>query len=278
MINKDRLKRRFSRNAKQYDKHARVQKVMGDTLIENIKRDGKYFKNILEIGCGTGYVTKALVKYFPGAQITGVDIAPGMIEHISSTLQDENVKFICGDIEEMTLSEKYDLVISNATFQWFNHLDETLDKIVRSLNPNGILCFSTFGEKTFYELHRTFDKAGEILKINEEVSPGQSFYSLNELEGICRNIAVKEGRQAMEICSFQTYELEYFNSCKDFLYSIKKIGANNSESDRNRIVPDFIEKVMEIYDKDYLEDNKVRATYHNLFIYMKSNLRGLPNR
>lgn len=32
--------------------------------------------NILEIGCGTGYLTRLLVKTFPNAAITAVDLAP----------------------------------------------------------------------------------------------------------------------------------------------------------------------------------------------------------
>lgn len=269
MIDKDKLKRRFSRNAKQYDRYARVQKIMGDTLIENIKDDKRYFTNILEIGCGTGYVTRALIEHFPNAKITAVDIAPGMIEQVKTTIENDKVEFVCGDIEEMSLCDMYDLIISNATFQWLNQLDITLNKLVKQLNPNGILCFSTFGKETFSELHDSFKKAKELLKISEVVSPGQSFYSLNELQGICEDITIKNGLNSLEISSSETYEREYFNCCKDFLYSVKKIGANNSQSSRNRLTPDFIETVMDIYDKDYLEDNKVRATYHNLFIYMK---------
>lgn len=268
MIDKDKLKRRFSRNAKQYDRYARVQKIMGDTLIENIKNDKINYSNILEIGCGTGYVTKRLVEKFPNAKITAVDIAPGMIEQVKNSIKSDRVEFICGDIEEMDICDKYDLIISNATFQWFNQLDKTLEKLVKQLNSKGILCFSTFGEKTFSELHDSFKKAKELLKISEAVSPGQSFYSLNGLQKICEEATIKNGLNN-EISLSETYESEYFNCCKDFLYSVKKIGANNSQSSGNRLTPDFIETVMEIYDKDYLEDNKVRATYHNLFVYMK---------
>ena len=126
MIDKEKLKRRFSRNANQYDKYAKVQKKMGDVLIEKIKSTKCRYKNILEIGCGTGYVTTALFELFKDSNITAVDIAPGMINHVKSKLLDKRVEFICADAEEMDFDKKYDLIISNATFQWFNNLENTL--------------------------------------------------------------------------------------------------------------------------------------------------------
>ena len=45
-----------------------------------------------------------------------------------------------------------------------------------------------------------------------------------------------------------------------------KIGANNSQKRSNIVHPNFIDKVINTYDKDYRKDNKVLATYHNLFV------------
>lgn len=272
MIDKDKLKRRFSRNAKSYDKYANVQKKMGDKLIENIKNDNSNIKNILEIGCGTGYVTQRLVNHFPNAQVTAIDIAPGMIEHVKSTIECDRVNFICGDIEEMNLNNKYDLIISNATFQWFNHLNKTVSKLIRLLDKNGTLCFSTFGKDTFKELHEAFYKAKKALNISEQVTPSQNFYSSNKLQEICNDIINKDNLNDIKVNASESYDYEYFNCCTDFLFSIKKIGANNSQSNRTIMPPDFIEKVMEIYDKDYLENDKVVATYHTLYFQIKNNV------
>lgn len=269
MIDKEKLKRRFSRNVKNYDKYANVQKKMGDNLIKNIKNDNSNIKNILEIGCGTGYVTQSLINYFPDAQITAVDIAPGMIEHVKSTIQCNRVNFICGDIEEMDLDNKYDLIISNATFQWFNHLNKTVSKLISLLDKNGTLCFSTFGKNTFKELHEAFYKAKQTLNFSEQVSPSQNFYSLNELQDICNDIINGNDLNDIKVYSSESDECEYFSSCTEFLNSVKKIGANNSQSNRTIMTPDFIEKVVEIYDKDYAENDKVVATYHTLYFYIQ---------
>ena len=289
MIDKEKLKRRFSRNARQYDKYAKVQKKMGDVLIEKIKSTKTQYKNILEIGCGTGYVTEILLEHFENSNITAIDIAPGMIDHVKSKISDKRVNFICADIEEMDLDTNYDVIVSNATFQWFNKLEGTLKKLVDALSPKGLMCFSTFGENTFIELKKCFQKANSYFNMKDTVYPGQSFLSIEHYNKICANILDK----SHTLSFMDTYEYEYFNCCKDFLYSIKKIGANNSQKSPNIIHPNFIDKVIEIYDKDYRKDNaigrhdkehrkdnaidrhdktykknNVVATYHNLFIFI----------
>ena len=87
MIDKQQVKSHFSKNASNYNQYAHVRKKMKDILIKFILQNNKDFneiKNILEIGCGTGYLTSTLAEIFPSAHITAVDIAPGMISEIKS--------------------------------------------------------------------------------------------------------------------------------------------------------------------------------------------------
>lgn len=70
MINKTLLKERFSKNAETYDQYAKVQKVMGDILLKQICEEHKTYRNILEIGCGTGYLSKKIRRMFPEAKMT----------------------------------------------------------------------------------------------------------------------------------------------------------------------------------------------------------------
>ena len=179
MIDKQQVKSHFSKNASNYNQYAHVQKKMKDILIKFILQNNKDFneiKSILEIGCGTGYLTSTLAEIFPSAHITAVDIAPGMIAEVKSKFISNSLNFICADIEEIELNNTYDIVISNATFQWFNHMPVTLKKLYTSLNPNGMLCFSTFGEYTFRELNECFNNTRQAMSIKEFIYPGQFFY------------------------------------------------------------------------------------------------------
>jgi len=269
MINKQQVKLHFSKNASNYDEYAHVQKKMRDVLIDfmmqNIK-DALKITRILEIGCGTGSLTRALTELFPSAHITAVDIAPGMIAEIEPKFKNNSVEFICGDIEEMDLNNTYDIIISNATFQWFNDMPITINKLYNALNSKGILCFSTFGKSTFCELNQCFKKTKQEMSIKESVSPGQSFLSLNELSALCEYTAKSEiNKNTIVIQSKEIFEYEYFNNCMDFFNSIKRVGANNSNKDDRCTSPAFIKKVMNHYNEDFSENNKVKATYHCLF-------------
>ncbi|MCB2294800.1 malonyl-ACP O-methyltransferase BioC [Clostridium algoriphilum] len=266
MIDKKQLKLHFSKNASNYDEYAHVQKVMKNYLVEFMLQNNKNnteVKNILEIGCGTGYLTSALIELFPHSHITAVDIAPGMITEIKSKIKNASVDFICGDLEDMDLNDTYDIIVSNATFQWFNHIDATIKKIHNVLNANGVICFSTFGEHTFCELNECFKKVKEDMSIKESIYSGQSFYSLNELSTLCKDVTRNDD---VIVQSKEIFEYEYFNNCNDFFTSIKKTGANNSNKNNKCTSLTFIKKVIKYYNENFSENNKIKATYHCLFL------------
>lgn len=268
MIDKKQVQIHFSKKVDTYDSYANVQKLMCRNLMNYVKEEiCDYNLNILEIGCGTGYLTEILCRKFHNAKITAIDIAPGMIEYANNKLNKYNINFICNDIEELELSENYDLIISNATFQWLNNTELTLKKLYNSLNYGGSIIFSTFGNKTFQELNDCYKKASEILNLNNSFSSIQKFYTIKGLYKLCSNI-IDSDQSVVSLNEELKYE--YFDNCMGFLYSIKNTGANGSVK-QNRPKPKLIKKVIDIYDKDYRINNKIRATYHCLFCSIEKN-------
>jgi malonyl-CoA O-methyltransferase len=268
MIDKQLLQKRFSLHAKTYDRYAQVQKQMAGQLLTAL--DGPNLPDkarILEIGCGTGYLTKALCTRFPQAQIFAVDLAPGMIEVAKEKVRLEQVTFICGDIEQMNWQKSFDLIISNATFQWFNQLELTLKKLFSSLTTNGMILFSTFGCDTFRELHTSFQRALSTLQLQAE-PPGQSFYSLAELLGLCRQALGEFGE--IPCLGTQDSVIEHFPSVKDFLTSVKKIGASNSNLSTIGQRPSVLKEMMRIYEQEVCAGMVVQATYHVLCMLISS--------
>ncbi|WP_034681049.1 malonyl-ACP O-methyltransferase BioC [Caldalkalibacillus mannanilyticus] len=268
MINKQLVQKRFSKSAATYDQYAQVQKKMADDLLREYvfksinPLTAKKELTILEIGCGTGYLTEKLGQAFPLAHITAVDLAPGMIEVARTKLSSPRVHFICGDIEEMELVASYDLIISNATFQWFNDLENTLHKLYSHLSEEGSLCFSTFGERTFLELHTSYQKAKGELGISSSSELGQRFCCIQELYAFFsdkeENILTHEGE-----------EYEYFPSVIDFFHSVKKVGANNSNQDGSMLNRRLLQKIIQYYEQEYSCAKGIRATYHSLFFCIR---------
>ncbi|CAH0286973.1 Malonyl-[acyl-carrier protein] O-methyltransferase [Peribacillus sp. Bi96] len=272
MIDKRLLSKRFSEHAKTYDAYANVQKSMAKQLVELLPQKNSNQKiNILEIGCGTGYLTRLLVKTFPNAAITAVDLAPGMVEVAKGMTKEVSVTFLCGDIEDMTLNGNYDLVISNATFQWLNNLPATLEKLLTRLTSGGTLIFSTFGNKTFQELHMSYEYAKEKLQLAIDSSPGQMFYTLDELSKVCEEAIPSLQAFPLEITKMEKLELEYFQTVREFFTSIKKIGAANSNKENYCQRPSLFRELIDIYDREYRNESGVKATYHCLFFKIKKH-------
>ncbi len=95
-------------------------------------------KRILEVGCGTGNLTRELVKL--GYEVVGVDVSEGMLEVARKKVP--GVRFVRADVRDLALGEEYDAVVS--TFDSLNNLltEEDLAlafrRIKEHLKPRGI--------------------------------------------------------------------------------------------------------------------------------------------
>ncbi|PEA56228.1 malonyl-[acyl-carrier protein] O-methyltransferase BioC [Bacillus pseudomycoides] len=264
MINKTLLQKRFNQAAVFYDQYANVQKKMADQLLTHMKEhyDEAAQIHILELGCGTGYVTEQLATSFPKATITAVDFAESMIAKAKTRCNVEAVTFQCEDIERITLHEQYDVMISNATFQWLNDLPATLVNLYENLREDGVLLFSTFGNETFHELHTSFQRAKTAYAVEGTTTVGQSFFTGLQLQQLCKIITG-------DIHIAETCYTETFATVREFLQSIRKVGATNSNEESYCQSPSVFRSMLHIYERDFTEGERIAATYHALFSYMK---------
>lgn len=266
------MRMHFSNNAKQYDHNAKIQITMVNKLMDLLKNhvetSNRY--SILDIGCGTGYLTYELYKTFPNSFIIALDIAPGMIEICKNKIQANNIKFVLLDIEEINENQylnKFDLIVSNATFQWFNNPVQTFSKLTKMLKKDGLICFSSFGENNFNELHQSYKMAKNRLGIKQNIQPGQTIFGLDKWNDIINMFDIPN--------HIDTHEFEYFEHFEkvtDFLHSVKKIGANNSNSDILNTYPyrfKLIKEMIDFYKANFKENNKIKATYHCIFMLLR---------
>jgi malonyl-CoA O-methyltransferase len=157
-VDKELLAKRFDRRADSYDAATPVQASMGHDLLQRAldRIDAASVTRILELGCGTGRLTRKLVDTFPRARITAVDISARMAAMTAERCP--GVETLIADAEDFIqhASPGFDLVISNATLQWFAEPDSSVKACLRLLSPGGHLALSTFGDQTFHELNEAF--------------------------------------------------------------------------------------------------------------------------
>jgi malonyl-CoA O-methyltransferase len=153
IINKESVSKHFSKASKSYDAQASFQAYMAQELIKML--NSKEYKNILEIGCGTGYLSSLLLDKFNPDSLLLNDLSENMLTLCKEKFKhNDKVSFLLKDAESLSFSDKnlYSLIISNACFQWLKDLEEALMNYKSALSKNGILAFTTFGKSNFKEL------------------------------------------------------------------------------------------------------------------------------
>lgn len=93
---------------------------------------------ILEIGCGNGWLTNQL-SLIPGSRIIGSDINLTELHQASRVFANNpQVKFIYGDIRSGMLNDRFfDFIIFAASIQYFSNLPEIISLSLKRLLPGG---------------------------------------------------------------------------------------------------------------------------------------------
>ena len=118
-------------NAELYDdKHSFVFQY-GENVLELL--NAKPGEQILDIGCGTGYLTSEIQKL--GTVVTGIDSSSDMIAKACATYN--NADFVVMDGSDFHFEDKFDAVFSNAALHWMKDADAVIKCVYESLKPGG---------------------------------------------------------------------------------------------------------------------------------------------
>ncbi|HWJ69803.1 MAG TPA: methyltransferase domain-containing protein [Sphingobium sp.] len=132
-----------------YDESADVQRTVARHLAAMAGRERLTPRGqILEIGCGTGLLTREIRRRWPEATLTATDLAPAMID--ATARHDLGVRLLAMDGEAPVFDGPwFDLILSSLTFQWFEDLPGALVRLHGLLRPGGSLYFATMGADSF---------------------------------------------------------------------------------------------------------------------------------
>lgn len=147
---KQRISAAFGAAADRYDAHAGPQRAAAALVADLAHRqspDG--VTRILEIGCGTGLLTRHIQRLWPAAELVATDIAPEMVGKAAAGGMIAGT-FLTMDGEAPAFDGPwFDLILSSLAFQWFDDQGGALRRLTGLLRPGGSLIFSTMGERSF---------------------------------------------------------------------------------------------------------------------------------
>ncbi len=115
--------------------------------------DEKRTYNILDIGCGTGQLSKQITDRFPNVSCLGIDVAVNMLDIAKN--YNKAAKFKHAGIEDFRTTTQFDIIISTHAFPYFPDQQASIQKIneLSTGNPNIILAFgsaTTLFDKLIY--------------------------------------------------------------------------------------------------------------------------------
>lgn len=231
-----RIARAFSA-ADDYDRHAWVQKLAARRLAERIARlPLPPAPRLLEIGCGTGFLTEALFERGIGGRAWITDISGEMLARCRHRVGEVGGRrFALLDGEYGTPEEQdFDLVCSSLVMQWFDDHERALARMLGWLAPGGHCIFSTLGAGSFAEWRAAHAAEG--------LEPGTpSFPTAARLAAILPDARVSEPRVERHV--------EKHDSALGFMRSLKAIGAHTASRRHRPLPPSLLRRVMRNFEE-----------------------------
>jgi malonyl-CoA O-methyltransferase len=217
------LRAAFERASSGYDAAARLQAQVAAELLERLASFTFRPHVVLDLGAGTGRVTRELKRRYRRALVIALDIAPGMLRaarrHQGLWRRFERV---CGDALRLPLADaSVDLVFSSLMLQWCEPLEQALAEVRRVLAPSGHFAFSTLGPDTLKELRAAWAEADGASHVNR-------FIDVHDVGDALARTGLAE-----PVLDVDRIELGYPDALA-LMHDLKGVGAHNVTAGRPR--------------------------------------------
>lgn len=179
MINKQLITRRFSRAVESYNREAVVQKQIAHRMSDMLNRYlPRPCNRVLEIGSGTGFLTRRLMDTLQPEKLVLNDICQEMSTCFTDLLGSGRATFLPGDAERLSFPQGQDLIVSCSALQWFVSPEQFFERCNALLKQKGYFAFTTFGCDNLQEItrvtgsglhYRTLEELEQILNLHYEI-------------------------------------------------------------------------------------------------------------
>lgn len=143
------IARCFDQAVNTYDKHAHIQQRACHHLLHLLANHKA--NDIIDLGCGTGFSTRALRQRFPVSSLYAIDISERCLQQAKKL--DIHTHYEHSDFNNPeSYTHQYQLIFANMSLQWATNLSETLKLLSNKLSKDGIVAFSLPLQGTFNNL------------------------------------------------------------------------------------------------------------------------------
>lgn len=167
VINNEDYRKEYNKVSTTYTNWLNEMGQFTDRIIkpEYILKDKKL--KILDFACGTGYISKSILRKNIDCEITAVDYSDKMLQNLKN-LRDSRIKVVnCDGIEFLkNTEEKYDIIFFGWALSYFNY-KELFKLFTKVLNDEGIVGIITNIQGTLSGIEDIFMKV--MYKNHKEV-------------------------------------------------------------------------------------------------------------
>ena len=234
-LDKRKVAKSFSDAAAQYDDVAQLQRDIGESLFARMQglsqldslavADARW----LDIGSGTGYFSQRLAQAYPQLNVTGLDIAQGMLAFAKEKRPCDNLTWLCGDAESLPLaSNSVDLAFSSLAIQWCQQPHQLFAEIARVLKPSGVFVFATLGPQTLHELKAAWQHVDDKVHVNQFLS----WQQLSDAAARGFEQSANLGQCSLELMA-QDFPVLHYQKVTQLTHELKTLGAHNVNQGQN---------------------------------------------
>lgn len=164
---------------------------------------------ILDIGSGTGLFAAMVLKKYPKAKFTLIDLSEKMLNIAQKRFQDNpNVQFIVADYTKHPFQEKFDIIISALSIHHLSHLEK---------------------EKLYVKCYNMLDDNGVFINADQVLSPSPEIE--NMFIALWRNSVEQSGLDKEEIQKgYERVSFDRPSTLADQLQWLRNAGFKNVDS------------------------------------------------
>ena len=251
--------KRFGRAALVYDAVSLVQAKARLQLMSLIPESPQP-NSILELGCGTGALSSELSTKFNRAKVSALDISKEMIAVAREKHRGREIEWIVEDVFSYSPHTPFDLVVSNASLQWFSPYEHFAEKLKSALSKDSLFVCSFMTEQTLIELRN----------LRRELFPHNA--PMRELPGLSEVSSTFQNAGFSVVHSSEEVFLTSHENAKCFFLSLHDMGVNSGSLSKGvrPLRRNELKLLMDEYQSRYSnKESAVPATYSVGYLAVK---------
>ncbi len=168
-------------------------------------------KRWLEVGCGTGVLSRAILQTANPQWLVGIDRSEGYVEYARAHVPDERARFEVGDAQALPVdTDTVDAAVSGLVLNFVSQPALAVAEMARAVRPDGIVAAYVWDYAGKMHMMRHFWNAAVAL------DPAAAAFDQGRRFPLCRPEPLRELFESARLGSVEVQPLDIATDFRDF--------------------------------------------------------------